>query len=91
MVAISLVKRGFLKAWGLSPPSSPNLLSLVTPITSNAHNHRSVVPVHRVLSNRLRVTYSNLYMYREADPPYLKPYFCRSHDLSDGEQAGACE
>lgn len=58
--AISLVKRGFQKAWGLSPPSSPNLLSLVTPITSGAHSRRCAFPVHVVLPNRRRVTYSNL-------------------------------
>jgi hypothetical protein len=51
---------GFQKALGLSPPSSPNLLSLVTPITSGAHSRRCAFPVHFVLPNRRRVTYSNL-------------------------------
>jgi hypothetical protein len=69
--AISLVKRGFQKAWGLSPPSSPNLLSLVTPITSGAHSRRCAFSVHFVLPNRRRVTYSTLYVWGSRSTLYL--------------------
>src|ERR1700686_5232467 len=55
----------------------------VIPFTSSAHNHRSALPGCLVLSNRLRVTYSNLYICGVADthenlPLVLIPVFCEA-------------